>query len=186
MVTTRCKNEKYRRIIVSSVHMHAICRIPSKDSNHQVLALLIKTTIKETINKTTLIFPIYLWATNNKFSSSPFQFFVVYAIPINVIWPLVASYFAAWSFSLLLTYGMMIGRCWWLCTVFTHSLCKSIMNNTFLMESYEGLLNRSDDQLRFEQQIETCPRSRSPTYYDRNDLRSRTAQLIPVQRFYWF
>jgi len=38
--------------------MHAICRIPSKNSNHQVLALLIKKTIKEMINKTTLIFPI--------------------------------------------------------------------------------------------------------------------------------
>jgi len=51
------------------------------------------------------------------------------------------------------------------------------------MESYEGLLNRSDDQLKLEQQIEICPRRRSPTYYDRNDLRVEQLSLSPFKDF---
>jgi len=59
------------------------------------------------------------------------------------------------------------------------------MNNRFLMESYEGLLNRSDVQLKTELiNINSgCPIPRTITYYERNDLKVDDRSLSPFKDF---
>jgi len=59
------------------------------------------------------------------------------------------------------------------------------MNNTLLMESYEGLQNRSDDQLISEiyGMKPGCPTPRITTYYDRNNLTVEERSLSPYGDF---
>jgi len=53
------------------------------------------------------------------------------------------------------------------------------------MESYKGLLNRSDDQLisAVYGMNPGCPIGRTVTYYDRNDLKVEDRSLSPFGDF---